>query len=422
MAEKVILVGLRTDENSDNFDESMAELERLADSAGAEVIAVMVQNAKSIDSKTYIGSGKAIELREMADRLSCDSIIVNNELSGSQIKNLEEVVDKKIVDRTNLILDIFASRAKTVEARLQVELAQAKYRLPRLIGYSKNLSRTGGGIGTRGPGEQKLETDRRHIRRQIDAIKEKLDKQTENRKLNRKQRTKSKIPLVSLVGYTNAGKSTIMNKVLSHSDSDDSKIVYADDRLFATLETSHRKIDNKDRREFILSDTVGLIRDIPINLIEAFKSTLEEVKYSDLILMVLDASDSNIQSQKKAIEDVLKDLEIGQIPIIEVYNKMDMIFEDLDLTKSISAEETIYISAKKDDDILLLLDVIDKHIRKNHIDMDILIPFDKMYLVNKLIVEEEAKIVDNLENGVRLKLSCSLKLYESLKEYLYEVV
>lgn len=405
LKENVIIVGLKLPENRLSFEDSMNELEALAESAGAEVIGRVDQSADRIDAKTYIGSGKALEIKELAENMEADSIIINHELSGSQIKNLEDTIEKKIIDRTNLILDIFALRAKSVESVLQVELAQANYRLPRLTGYRNYLSRTGGGIGTRGPGEQQLETDRRHIRRQISAIKDRLQKQVDNREITRKQRKSSELPVVSLLGYTNAGKSTIMNRLIEYTGRDSEKKVYADDRLFATLDTRHVRIMPQNQDSFILADTVGLIRDIPVNLIEAFKSTLEEIKYADLILVILDSSSENLDRQKEAISDTISDLEVGHIPTIKVYNKMDMVDDSLMINADSKSEHSIFISALEDEGIEKLLEEIDSVLNEDMVDAKIRIPYDDPvaanYIIDNFNTSDRITTEDGIEMNVR---------------------
>ena len=417
MSEKVLIVGLKMPENRYSYEDSMQELEALAESAGAEVLGRVDQSADRIDSKTFIGSGKAIEIGEMAENMEIDTVIINHELSGSQIKNLEDVIGKKIIDRTNLILDIFALRAKSVESVLQVELAQANYRLPRLVGYRNYLSRTGGGIGTRGPGEQKLETDRRHIRREIASIKSRLKKQVDNREITRKQRKESELPVVALLGYTNAGKSTIMNRLIEYTGRSADKKVYADDRLFATLDTRHIRIVPEEYESFILADTVGLIRDIPVNLIETFKSTLEEIKYADLILVVLDASGENLDRQKSAINETIEDLKIGDIPIIEVYNKMDLVGDDLLLNSNSKENEVIYISALEDIGIEKLLQSIDGVLNKDSIEVEIVIPYSEPALINRIIEKYKPQNKKTVDNGMQMRIMINQDEYSTLERY-----
>lgn len=417
MSEKVLIVGLKMPENRYSYEDSMQELEALAESAGAEVLGRVDQSADRIDSKTFIGSGKAIEIGEMAENMEIDTVIINHELSGSQIKNLEDVIGKKIIDRTNLILDIFALRAKSVESVLQVELAQANYRLPRLVGYRNYLSRTGGGIGTRGPGEQKLETDRRHIRREIASIKSRLKKQVDNREITRKQRKESELPVVALLGYTNAGKSTIMNRLIEYTGRSADKKVYADDRLFATLDTRHIRIVPEEYESFILADTVGLIRDIPVNLIETFKSTLEEIKYADLILVVLDASGEYLDRQKSAINETIEDLKIGDIPIIEVYNKMDLVGDDLLLNSNSKENEVIYISALEDIGIEKLLQSIDGVLNKDSIEVEIVIPYSEPALINRIIEKYKPQNKKTVDNGMQMRIMINRDEYSTLERY-----
>ena len=301
--ERTLIVGLDMYYDSMEIEDSLDELEELVYAAGGLVISRVIQKKEKIDVALYIGKGKVEEIKNYCEELDIDTVVFNNELSGAQLRNLEKFIDRKIVDRTNLILDIFANRASSKEGKLQVELAQMKYRLPRLIGYRDYLSREGGGIGTRGPGEQKLELDRRVILKEISKIEKQLREVAKSRDIKRSQRAKSNLPIVSLVGYTNAGKSTILNKLIeSHEDYNKDKEVFAYDMLFATLDTSLRKARLKNGQDFLITDTVGFVDKLPTNLIEAFKGTLEEVKYSDLILHVVDFSNKNIDIQIEVTE------------------------------------------------------------------------------------------------------------------------
>nr|WP_279380581.1 GTPase HflX [Caldicoprobacter guelmensis] len=332
-AERAVLVGLI---ESAKDEESMEELKELAETAGAHVVGMVTQRRKGVDSAHYIGKGKLEELKAFIEANQIDVVIVNDELSGSQIKNMEDILGVKIVDRTCLILDIFARRARTKESKLQVELAQLKYRLPRLVGLGGQLSRLGGGIGTRGPGETKLETDRRHIQNRIKAIEKKLASIERHRNLYRQRRAKNRVPVVSIVGYTNAGKSTLFN-VLTKAES------YVEDKLFATLDTSARKLILPSGRQVILVDTVGFIRRLPHDLIEGFKSTLEEVRYSDLLLHVIDITSPDIDEKIQLVEKVLSELDAISIPRLEVFNKIDLIdVNSIDIKR----KQAIFISAK----------------------------------------------------------------------------
>jgi GTP-binding protein HflX len=355
--EKTLIVGLELpgEESEESFD----ELKELVKAAGGEVLASSVQKRERIDSKYYIGKGKVDEIKDISDKMDIDLIVFNNELSPGQLRNLEDVINKKIIDRTTLILDIFSRRATSKEGKLQVELAQLKYFMPRLTGMRDYLSREGGGIGTRGPGEQKLETDRRHIQKKINNIELKLKQIGRERELKRKKRTSSNMPIVAIVGYTNAGKSTILNKIISkHSSSD--KQVYSEDMLFATLDTAHRKAKLLNGKEVIFVDTVGFVSKLPTKLVEAFKSTLEEIKYADLIVHVIDSSNKNIDLQIKTTLDIIKDLGASQIPMINVFNKIDKISKDQLIFDMDNMDTRIFISALDDNDIDSLLKKIEE--------------------------------------------------------------
>lgn len=305
--DRAVLVSLVTDDvkrTGINPEYSLEELVKLAETAGVEVLSVLSQNREKRDTKWFIGKGKVEELRAIAEELGATTAIFDQELSGAQVRNLEETLDLKIIDRTQLILDIFAQRANTREGIIQVELAQHSYLLPRLSGHGKNLSRLGGGIGTRGPGESKLETDRRHIRGRIDDLKRHLEELTRHRKLHRERRKKTGIVQVALVGYTNAGKSTLL-KQLTAAD------VYIQDQLFATLDPTSRTMELPSGKEIVLTDTVGFIQNLPHDLIAAFRATLEEVNEADLILHVVDASSAMREDQMRTVNTILQELGSG---------------------------------------------------------------------------------------------------------------
>lgn len=324
--ERAILVGLQHSNMTDDvFYTSLKELESLADTAGAEVVATLTQKRPSADRVTYIGKGKVDELKAAILELTPDLIIFDGELSPIQQRNLENLLDTKIIDRTALILDIFALRAKSREGILQVELARLQYKLPRLTGKGAELSRQGGGIGSRGAGEQKLELDRRHIRRRIDEIKSHLETVQRTRELHRLQRKRTGIPVVSLVGYTNAGKSTLFNKMYAILNNRLEEQVEAENKLFKTLDTTTRKLELESGWEFLLSDTVGFIQNLPHKLVNAFRSTLEETVQADLLLHVIDSSSENRDEQIKTVEEVLDELGALDRPIIRVYNKTDLL-------------------------------------------------------------------------------------------------
>ncbi|MFF2479451.1 GTPase HflX [Paenibacillus sp. NPDC058071] len=345
--EKAILVSLITPETKragGDPEHSLEELAQLAETAGVEVLSVMVQNKESRDTKWFIGKGKVEELRAAADELGATTAIFDQELSGAQVRNLEEALDLKIVDRTQLILDIFAQRAKTREGIIQVELAQLSYLLPRLSGHGKNLSRLGGGIGTRGPGESKLETDRRHIRGRISELKAHLEEVVRHRKLHRERRKKSGVTQVALVGYTNAGKSTLLRELTSAD-------VYVENQLFATLDPTSRTMELPNGREIVLTDTVGFIQNLPHDLVAAFRATLEEVNEADVVLHVVDCSSPMREEQMAVVEDLLGELGASGKPTITLFNKKDLYEGDPGQMIRATSGESLVISAYEADDL-----------------------------------------------------------------------
>ncbi len=413
--ERVITVGTDIGAYPNSLETSMKELDELCYADGAEVIGQMTQNLEKFNPKYLIGKGKVKEIKEMAENLEADAIVFNDELTGIQLRNLEDTIKKKVVDRTNLILDIFALRASTYEGKLQVELAQLEYQLPRLLGI-KGWSRTGGGIGTRGPGEQIIETDRRRLLREIDKIKEKLNKAKKTRDTTRSKRMNSKIPTVSLVGYTNAGKSTILNRIKE----DDSKEVFVKDMLFATLDPNSRKARLLSGREFIISDTVGFVSKLPTKLIEAFKSTLEEIKYSDLIVHVIDASSKDLEIAYDTTMNILQEIGIKDKKILTVFNKSDKI--DLNSTTiplKIKSQK-IYISAKNDPDMNKLLKAIEENLPEEYIYTKLNFPYDDTDILYKLIERFDLKPIYK-ENFIEIELSLSEKEYSKLKRYVANV-
>lgn len=413
--ERVITVGTDIGAYPNSLETSMKELDELCYADGAEVIGQMTQNLEKFNPKYLIGKGKVKEIKEMAENLEADAIVFNDELTGIQLRNLEDTIKKKVVDRTNLILDIFALRASTYEGKLQVELAQLEYQLPRLLGI-KGWSRTGGGIGTRGPGEQIIETDRRRLLREIDKIKEKLNKAKKTRDTTRSKRMNSKVPTVSLVGYTNAGKSTILNRIKE----DDSKEVFVKDMLFATLDPNSRKARLLSGREFIISDTVGFVSKLPTKLIEAFKSTLEEIKYSDLIVHVIDASSKDLEIAYDTTMNILQEIGIKDKKILTVFNKSDKI--DLNSTTiplKIKSQK-IYISAKNDPDMNKLLKSIEENLPEQYIYTKLNFPYDDTDILYKLIERFDLKPIYK-ENFIEIELSLSKKEYNKLKRYVANV-
>ncbi|WP_226003170.1 GTPase HflX [Paenibacillus sp. BJ-4] len=355
--DKAVLVSLITDEvkrSGINTEYSLDELVKLAETAGVEVLSVLTQNRETKDSKWFIGKGKVEELRAVAEELGANTAIFDQELSGAQVRNLEESLDLKIIDRTQLILDIFAQRAKTREGIIQVELAQLSYLLPRLSGHGKNLSRLGGGIGTRGPGESKLETDRRHIRDRISDLKRQLEEVTRHRYLHRERRQKSGIVQVALVGYTNAGKSTLL-KQLTAAD------VYIENQLFATLDPTSRTMELPSGKEVILTDTVGFIQNLPHDLVASFRATLEEANEAHLILHVVDASSDMRDEQMKVVETILQQLGAADKPQIVLFNKKDACTpEQLEMLPS--GEGYLKISSFDEGDLLRIRELVQEHL------------------------------------------------------------
>ncbi|MBQ5986335.1 MAG: GTPase HflX [Clostridia bacterium] len=365
--ERTILVGI---ENNDGYD-TLEELKQLAETAGVKVVAVEQQRKRPVDNATYVGSGKADELRLLGSATEADLFIFDDELSAIQIRNLEDILGAPVIDRTMLILDIFATRANTREGKLQVELAQLKYRLPRLLGAGVVMSRQGAsGVGMRGPGEKKLEIDRRRIRRRVFELEQELSEVEKQRGLRRTARKKNAVPLVALVGYTNAGKSTLLNAL---SDSD----VLAEDKLFATLDPVVRRVTLPNGTECLLSDTVGFINKLPHELVQAFHSTLEEVRDADLILHVVDSACPHYDIQMRVVEQVLTELGAGNTPLIEVYNKADR--EDAAPRKR---DGTVTISAKTGLGIETLLDKVETALNRTQTRVELVIPYDKFDAMN----------------------------------------
>ena len=414
--ERVIIVGTNIGAYPHSLETSMKELSDLVFADGAEVVGEVTQNILKFNPKYLIGSGKVDEIKEMVELLEVDAVVFNDELSGIQVRNLEKRIKKKVIDRTNLILDIFGLRATTYEAKLQVELAMLEYQLPRLLGID-GWSRTGGGIGTRGPGEQIIETDRRRLKREIDKIKEKLDKAKKTRDTTRTRRLDSNIPIVSLVGYTNAGKSTILNRLKD----EDSGEVSVKNMLFETLDPSSRKARLLSGREFIISDTVGFVSKLPTKIVEAFKSTLEEIKYSDLILHVIDASSEDLEIQYKTTMSILKDIDVLDKNIITVFNKVDKVnTEDINLPLKVLPEKKIYISAKNDENMDELLKIIEENLNEKYFDVKLKFAYSDTDLLYKLVEKFDAKPLYE-DEGIYLELKLEEREYEKVKDYVVNV-
>lgn len=394
----------------------MLELKELVQAAGAEVVGDLIQNRSSIDAATYMGSGKIEEIKVYAESLDASMVVFNDELSGAQIRNIEDIVGKKIIDRTTLILDIFAQRALSREGKLQVELAQLKYRLPRLYGMGGQMSRTGAGIGTRGPGEQKLEKDKRHILNRAANIRKELREVVKIRDIQRAQRSKNRVPIVALVGYTNAGKSTLLNELIkSHPDYEKDKEVFVKDMLFATLDVTLRKALLPNKKEFLVVDTVGFVSKLPHDLVDAFKATLEEVTYADLILHVIDATNDSSDIQKSTTESVLKDLKADDKYTITVYNKIDKL--DLDIYPR-NQEDLVYLSAKKNINMDKLMDMIQKALDKDSYHVKLLLPYDQGHIFSSLSDKYALESFEYLDTGISVILSLDEIDYNKYKDYI----
>ncbi len=408
---KAILVGLEIKEDISYY---MEELNGLAEASNVEVVGEMVQKLEKRNSATYIGKGKVEELAEAVKHLDADMVICNDELSGAQLRNLEEALDVRVIDRTILVLDIFAKRAISKEGKLQVELAQLQYRIPRLLGFGKSLSRQAGGIGARGPGEKKLETDRRHIMKRMDEIKKDLESIKKVRSTQRKQREKNQVPVVALVGYTNAGKSAIMNRFLKLVEKDD-KNVFEENMLFATLDTSQRNIKIDQNKEFILVDTVGFVSKLPHGLVNAFKATLEEVNKADLILHVVDYSNDNYSFCMEVTEKVLKDIGVENQESVIVYNKKDLLSENHDLI----LKKGIEISAKTGENFSEVLDTVIEKIFPKTIKAKLLIPYSQGKIVSDLCENAIVLKMDHIEEGTLIELELKESQYNRWKDYVF---
>lgn len=404
--EKVILVGVSTDDRDDT-QQSLDELEELAATAGAVTVGRVVQNLSQIHPVTYVGKGKLDEIKDLLWETEATGIICDDELSPIQLGNMEDALNIKIMDRTLIILDIFANRASTNEGKIQVELAQLKYRQSRLVGLGKSLSRLGGGIGTRGPGEKKLEMDRRLIKSRIAQLNRELRDVKRHREVTREQRSRNQVPVAAIVGYTNAGKSTLLN-TLTGAD------VLEEDKLFATLDPTTRNLKLPSKQEILLTDTVGFIRKLPHHLIEAFKSTLEEAKYADIILHVVDASNPQMDEQMHIVYETLMNLEVKNKPVITAFNKQDKISGEV-ILRDFKADHIVNISAKTGEGLENLQNVIEEVLREQKILIEQLYPYadaGKIQLIRKYgeLLEEEYR-----EEGIFAKGYVPIEIYEKVK-------
>lgn len=416
---RALLVGVDTGEE-DDFETSMEELANLAKACDMEVVGIITQRLEAIHKALYIGKGKVAETKEFACDTEADVVIFDNALSPSQMRNLGQELDLEVMDRTGLILDIFSERAKTREAKLQVETAKLQYMLPRLVGLHESLGRQGGASGSlsnKGAGEKKIELDRRKIEHRISELRKELEEVSRERDTQRQKRVKSAVPRVSLVGYTNAGKSTLMNTLVDRFIGDESKKVFEKDMVFATLETSVRLIDAGEARPFYLADTVGFIHKLPHGLIKAFRSTLDEVKQADLLLHVVDYSDEHHKNHIKVTEETLKDMEAGGIPVIYVYNKADKVMEEL---PHVVNDHQIFMSAKNGQGIDELLKLICDKLYADNREIKFLIPYDKGSILSYLLEKGKAISQEYVADGVRLVINCQKRDYEKYKEYIVE--
>ena len=401
--ERVILVAVSTDDNDDTVN-SVQELSELVSTAGAVTVGTVIQNRENIHPGTYVGKGKIEEIREMAWERGATGIVCDDELSPAQLRNLEDALQMKVMDRTMVILDIFASRARTREGKIQVELAQLRYRAARLVGLRNSLSRLGGGIGTRGPGEKKLEIDRRLIHDRISVLKEELEDVKRHREVQRKQREGSGTLTLAIVGYTNAGKSTLLNKLTQAG-------ILAEDKLFATLDPTTRALTLPGGEKVLLTDTVGFIRKLPHHLIDAFKSTLEEAKYSDVILHVVDCSNPQMDMQMHVVYETLRQLEVQGKEMVTVFNKIDRL--DADVTcRDPKADFRVKISAKTGEGLDELLETIENILRSRRIYLEKIFGYAEAGKIQKIRLKGQLLSEEYTEEGIHVKAYVPAELFE----------
>lgn len=408
--DKVLIVGVNftTEHKSQHFDLAMEEMASLVKACDMEPVGRIEQNMESANTATYIGAGKVQEVREMVRALEADLVVFDNGLSPIQLRNLSRDLDCPVMDRTTLILEIFSARAKTREAKLQVEVARLQYMLPRLVGLHDALSRQGGASGAmsnKGAGEKKLELDRRRLEQRLTTMRRELEKISGERETQRKKRAASGIPRVALVGYTNAGKSTVMYAMLSAYDGEGEKMVYEEDMLFATLDTTVRRITPPDQNDFLLSDTVGFISNLPHNLVKAFRSTLEEVREADLLIQVIDYSDENYTEHIRVTEETLKDLGAERIPMIYAYNKADLC--GMGAFATIQGDDRLYLSAKSQSGIDALMTLISGKLSKRYQDCAFIIPYQRGDVVSYLNDNAVIHCTEYREDGVYMETNVS---------------
>ena len=408
--ERAVLVGL----NADCFsieqtatDETLEELEALLETAGGFCTGKVLQNRHTPDSHSFIGEGKALEVKMLVEATESNMVVFDNELSPGNIRALEEMIGVTVLDRSALILDIFANRAKTKEGRLQVELAQYQYLLPRLSGMGKSLSRQGGGIGTRGPGETKLESDRRHIRERINRLQQELEQVRQVRAVQRERRMKNSVPVVAIVGYTNAGKSTLLNRLTGAG-------IPANNRLFDTLDTTSRQLSVSDNLDVVLTDTVGFIAKLPHHLVDAFRATLEELQYADLLLHVIDSSDENRQEHIAVVDKLISQLAKPGTPVLQCFNKADLV-EKTDIPVG---EGVVALSAATGMGIPELLEAIEKTLGHSRHHIVVTLPYSMGGMVETLHDNAQVKSVDYTAEGIVVETIVDAILYGRLKEYI----
>lgn len=403
--EKVILVGV-SEQDGDDAEDSVEELKELVKTAGAAVVGTLIQKREKIHPGTYVGTGKVAEIEELIAQTGATGIVCDDELSPAQLKNLEMMLDTKVMDRTLIILDIFAARATTSEGKIQVELAQLKYRMSRLTGLGRSMSRLGGGIGTRGPGEKKLEIDRRLINDRIAQLNRELKEVKRHREITRAKREKNQMPVVAIVGYTNAGKSTLLNHL---TDAE----VLEEDKLFATLDPTTRVLELPGHQEVLLTDTVGFIRKLPHHLIQAFRSTLEEARYADYIFHVVDASNPQREKQMHITYETLDDLEVKDKTIVTLFNKQDLRTDDEPL-RDFRADYTLNISAGKNEGLDELKELLAEILRENKVYVERVVPYDKAGIIQLIRKLGELISEEYVAEGIAIKAYVPMEVYGKL--------
>ena len=405
MEEKVILIGV-SEQEGDDAEDSLAELAELVKTAGAVVVGTLIQKRESIHPGTYVGTGKVDEIAQLLAATGATGIVCDDELSPAQMKNLESILATKVMDRTLIILDIFAARATTSEGKIQVELAQLKYRLSRLSGLGKSMSRLGGGIGTRGPGEKKLEMDRRLINDRIAPLNRELKEVVKHRDITRAKREKNDVPVVAIVGYTNAGKSTLLNHL---TDAE----VLEEDKLFATLDPTTRVLELDGHQQILLTDTVGFIRKLPHHLIEAFKSTLEEAKYADYIFHVVDASNPQMDKQMHIVYETLDRLGVRNKKIVTLFNKMDQRTDDEPL-QDFRADHILMISAARNEGLNEIKELLQEMLREDKVYVERVVPYAQAGMIQ--LVREKGELVSEeyVPEGIAIKAYVPMEVYGKL--------